>query len=157
MQINDKDAGAYLSVVSGGGARGVAAGTGDNTEAVGDIVDQLAQPNLRSGCIVVAGSATLADTKSISLVDVHVEHGDETDLSDKADFHTAAVFTDLKVSSGGTTELFMVKVPVDLWGIKRYWRVAVTPDLDATGTDTFELGFGFVAIGDTAPIASGAD
>ena len=157
MQINDKNAGAYFSVISGGGARGVAAGTGDNTEAVGEIVDQLAQPDLRSGAIVVCGSATLADTEGISLVDVHVEHGDESDLSDKADFHTPAVFTDLKVSSGGTTELFMVKVPVDLWGIKRYWRVAVTPDLSASGTDTFELGFGFVAIGGSAPIADGAD
>jgi hypothetical protein len=157
MQINDKDFGAYPSVVSGGGARGVAAGTGDNTEAYGEIVDQLAQPNLRSGLIVVAGSAILTDTKGISLVDVHVEHGDETDLSDKADFHTAAVFTDLKVSTGGTTEVFMIKVPVDLWGVKRYWRVAVTPDLDAANTDTFEIGFGFVAIGDTAPIANGAD
>jgi hypothetical protein len=157
MQINDKDAGAYFNVVSGGGARGVAAGTGDNTEAVGEIVDQLAQPGLRSGAIIVSGSATLADAEGISLVDVHVEHGDETDLSDKADFHTAAVFTDLKVSSGGTTELFAVKVPVDLWGIKRYWRVAVTPDLSASGTDTFELGFCFVCIGESAPIADGAD
>ena len=112
MQINDKDAGAYLSVVSGGGARGVAAGTGDNTEAVGEIVDMLAQPNLRSGCIVVAGSAVLADTKSISLVSVKVEHGDAANLSDKANFITPAVFTDLKVSSGGSTELFMIKVPV---------------------------------------------
>lgn len=157
MQINDKDFGAYPSVVSGGGARGVAAGTGDNTEVYGEIVDQLAQPNLRSGCIVVAGSATLTDAKSISLVDVHVEHGDESNLSDKADFHTAAVFTDLKTSSGGSTEVFMVKVPVDLWGVKRYWRVAVTPDLEHTDTDVFELGFGFVAIGDSFPIASGAD
>jgi hypothetical protein len=129
MQINDKDAGAYFNVVSGGGARGVAAGTGDNTEAVGEIVDQLAQPGLRSGAIIVSGSATLAD----------------------------AEVTDLKVSSGGTTELFAVKVPVDLWGIKRYWRVAVTPDLSASGTDTFELGFCFVCIGESAPIADGAD
>lgn len=157
MQINDKDFGSYPSVVSGGGARGVAAGTGDATEVYGEIVDQLAQPNLRSGLIVVAGSATLTTAKTISLTDVHVEHGDAANLSDKADFHTPAVFTDLKVSAAGSTEVFMVKVPVDLWGIKRYWRVAVTPDLDHSSTDVFELGFGFVAIGDTAPIASGAD
>ena len=44
MQINDKDAGAYLKTVSGGGARGLAGGTGDNTEVVGEIVDQAEQP-----------------------------------------------------------------------------------------------------------------
>jgi hypothetical protein len=153
MQINDKDAGAYLKVVSGGGARGVAAGTGDNTEAVGDIVDQLAHPELRSGLIFVAGSATLADTKSISILSVKIEHGEDSGLSDKADFFTAVDFDDVKVSTGGSTELFAIKLNVDLWGVKRYWRVSIIPDLDATGTDTFELGFGVAAIGNSAPLS----
>jgi hypothetical protein len=79
---------------------------------------------------------------------VKIEHGDETDLSDKADFFTAVDFADVKVSSGGTTELFAIKLNVDLWGVKRYWRVSIIPDLDATGTDTFELGFGVAAAHD---------
>ena len=154
MQINDKDAGAYLQVVSGGGARGLAGGTGDNTEVVGDIVDQLAAATvgLRSGIIFVAGSATLADTKSISIKSVKIEHDTESDLSTATDFFTAVDFDLVKTSSGGTTELFAIKLNVDLWGVKRYWRVSIIPDLDATGTDTFELGFGVAAIGESAPL-----
>lgn len=154
MQINDKDAGAYLKVVSGGGARGVAAGTGDNTETVGDIVDQLAHENLRSGLIFVAGSAVLADTKSISIKSLKIEHGDAANLSDKADFFTAVDFDDVKVSAGGSTEIFAIKLNIDLWGVKRYWRVSCIPDLDATGTDMFEIGFGAAVIGESAPLTT---
>lgn len=152
MQINDKDAGAYLKVVSGGGARGVAAGTGDATEAVGDIVDQLAHPELRSGLIFVAGSATLTDLKLLDIGSVKIEHGIESDLSDAADFFTPVDFDSVAVSAGGTTELFAIKLNVDLWGVYRYWRVSIIPDLDAVGTDTFELGFGVAAIGNQAPL-----
>jgi hypothetical protein len=154
MQINDKDAGAYMKVVSGGGARGVAAGTGDNTEAVGAIVDQLAHEGLRSGALVIAGSAVLAEDKTIALNAVGIEHGDESDLSDKADFNTEVDFAAVATGgTGGSTELFAQKLKLDLWGVKRYWRVKVTPDLDATGTDTFQLGFAFVAIGESAPLS----
>ena len=154
MQINDKDAGAYLKVVSGGGARGVAAGTGDNTEVFGDIVDQTLAANkgLRSGIIFVGGSATLTDTQSISILSVKIEHGIESDLSDAVDFFTAVDFADVKVSDGGTTELFAIKLNVDLWGVKKYWRVSIIPDLDAANTDVFELGFGVAAIGESAPL-----
>jgi hypothetical protein len=155
MQINDKDAGAYLKVVSGGGARGVAAGTGDNTEVFGDIVDQTLAANkgLRSGIIFVAGSATLTTAKSISILAVKIEHGLDSGLSDAADFFTAVDFDDVKVSGAGSTELFAIKLNVDLWGVKRYWRVSITPDLDHTSTDVFELGFGVAAIGESAPLS----
>jgi hypothetical protein len=157
MDINNFDAGAPFLLLSGGGARGVAAGTGDNTEAVGEIVDMQAQPGPMSGFIFIAGSATLADAESISLLAVGLEHGDDSGLSDKADYETEVAWTDLKTSSGGSTELFAVKLPQDLTGIKRYWRVKVTPDLSASGTDTFELGFGFAAITDESPVAAGTD
>ena len=155
MQINDKDAGAYMKMVSGGGARGVAGGTGDNTEVFGDIVDQTAAANkgLRSGAIFVGGSAIIADTKSISILSVKIEHGTESDLSDAVDFFTAVDFDDVKVSDGGTTELFAIKLNVDLWGVKRYWRVSIIPDLDAASVDTFQLGFGVAAIGESAPLS----
>ena len=162
MKINDYDAGAPFVMLSGGGARGVAAGAGDNTEAVGEIVDMQAQNGPMSGFIFIAGQATLADTESISLLAVGIEHGDESDLSDKADYDpgngvSEVAWTDLKVSSGGTTEPFAVKLPQNLTGIKRYWRGKVTPDLSASATDTFELGFGFAAIADESPVAAGTD
>jgi hypothetical protein len=151
MDINDKDAGAYLKMVSGGGARGVAAGAGDNTEAVGDIVDSLAEPGIKSGAIIVCGSATLADAEGISINSVKIEHGDAANLSDKADAFTAVSFTDVKVSSGGTTELFAIKLKFEGFPLKRYWRVACTPDLSASGTDTFELGFCAAVICEASP------
>lgn len=142
-----RDFGAALDVLGGGGARGVAAGTGDNTEAVGEIVDILSVGQVESGCIVVCGSATLADTESIDLNQVLIEHGDAANLSDKADFITPVDFTAVKTSDGGTTEFFMIKVNVrECGGLKRYFRVSVTPDLSASATDTFQLGFGFVAM-----------
>jgi hypothetical protein len=156
MDINNQDAGAPFALVGAGGARGVAAGTGDNTESLGAIVDMQLQNGLMSGFAFCAGSATLADTKSISLVEFKLEHGDAANLSDAADLVVKA-FTDIVVSDGGTTEQFAVKFGVDLTGVKRYWRLTATPDLDAASTDTFELGFGFAAIGDESPVADGAD
>jgi hypothetical protein len=156
MDINNQDAGAPFALMGAGGARGVAAGTGDNTEALGVIVDMTLQNGPMSGFMFCAGEALLADTKSISLVEFKLEHGDAANLSDAADLVVKA-FTDIVVSDGGTTEQFAVKVSVDLTGVKRYWRLTATPDLDAASVDTFHLGFGFAAIGDESPIADGAD
>ena len=157
MDINNFDAGAPFKILSGGGARGVAAGTGDNTEAVGDIVDMQAQPGPMSGLLFIAGSCTLTDTKTLSLLDVGIEHGDDSALGDKADYGDQEAWTDLIVSDGGGAEFFGVKLSIDLTAIKRYWRVKVTPDLDAGATDVFELGFGFAAICDESPVAAGTD
>lgn len=152
MQITDYDAGAFLKAVSGGGARGVAAGTGDNTEAVGAIVDAQAEPGLKSGAIFVAGSATLAQDETISLNAVKIEHGDAANLSDAADAFTAVNFTDEATGgTGGSTEGFAIKLKVDIHVLKRYWRVSVTPDLSASGTDVFQLGFGVAAIAESSP------
>ena len=153
-----KDFGAQLDLLSGTGARGLAGGTGDATEVLGAIVDTLAQPGIESGCIVVCGTATLADTKVLDLGDIKIEHGDETDLSDAADFSTPVDLTSVAVGdTGGTTELFGIKINVpNMAGCKRYWRIAFTPDCDATGTDTFSLGAGFIGYGRDAPHASDA-
>ena len=53
-----------------------------------------------------------------------------------------------------TDDFVAIKLNVDLWGVKRYWRVSLIPDLDATGTDTFQLGFGVAAIGESAPLTT---
>ena len=157
MHIMDKNAGFHMKAVGGGGTEGVAAGTGDNTEDVGAIVDMQAQEGLLSGVIVVAGSATLTEDKTLAVNDVKIEHGDESDLSDKADYVAglnvkkshAAVATG---GTGGSTELFSIKQNIDLTGVKRYWRVSIKPDLSHTSTDVFEIGYGVVAVGKTAPL-----
>jgi hypothetical protein len=160
MQINDKDAGAYLRVVSGGGARGVAAGTGDNTEVFGEIVDQNAEVNkgLRSGLIFVAGQVTLTATNVLDINDVKIEHSDASNMAGAVDLTAGknAVTSHAAVAlggGGGTTEVFGIKQRIDLWGVKRYWRVSIIPDCDAGSADVFELGFGVVAIGESAPLS----
>ena len=102
MDINDSNAGAPFALMAPGGARGVAAGTGDNTEALGLIVDMQAQDGPMSGFAFCAGQAILADAEGISLVEFKLEHGDAANLSDAVDFVVKA-FTDIVVSSGGTT------------------------------------------------------
>jgi hypothetical protein len=151
-----KDFGAQLKVVSPGGARGVAAGTGDNTKANGAIVDQLAHEDLISGCIVICGSATLQATETISVNEVFIEHGDLANLSDAAEYTFGSADTDYADvatgDTGGSTETFEVKQDVDLTGIKRYWRVTCKPDCSASGTDTFQLGMAFVGVGRKSPL-----
>jgi len=152
-----KDFGAELAVLSPGGARGVAAGTGDNTKANGAIVDSLATyGQFYSGCIVICGSATLQATETISIDEVFIEHGDAANLSDAAEYTFGSADTDYTdVATGGTggsTETFEVKQDVDLTGIKRYWRVTCKPDCSASGTDTFQLGMAFVGVGRKSPL-----
>lgn len=157
MDINNQDAGAPFALIGGGGARGVAAGTGDNTEALGAIVDLQALDGPMSGFVFVAGSAVLAQTETISLVEVKLEHSDADDLAGAVDV-IANAFTDLATGeTGGSTEGFAVKLKIDLTGIKRYFRATVTPDLGASATDTFQLGFGIAVINDNSPVADGAD
>ena len=159
MQINDKDAGAYLKVLSGFGARGVAAGTGDATEVLGAIVDQAAHEDPRSGCIVICGSATLGDTETLDLGDIKIEHGDEADLADVVDYNYAGFTAPVDVvaqvtgDTGGTTEIVEYKLKVNLQGVKRYWRVAFTPNHSAASADIFTLGGGVIVIGSEAPLA----
>ena len=155
-----KDFGAELVVLSPGGARGVAAGTGDNTKVNGAIVDMQAtglygQPV--SGIITVMGSATLTADKTLSILELYIEHGDESNLSDAAEYTFGSADTDyddvITGEAGGSTETFEVKQNVDLTGLKRYWRVTCKPDLDAANTDVFQLGFGCVCIATEAPLS----
>ena len=157
MHIMDKNAGFHMKAVGGGGTRGVAAGTGDNTEDVGAIVDMQAQEGLMSGAIVVAGSTTLTATNVLDINDVKIEHGDAANLSDKADFiaglNAKTSYAAVALGGGGgTTEVFVIKQNIDLTGVKRYWRVSIKPDLDAGATDVFEIGYCVVAVGKTAPL-----
>ena len=52
----------------------------------------------------------------------------------------------------GTTEIVEYKQRINLQGVKRYWRVAFTPDLNHTSADIFTLGGGVVVIGGEFPL-----
>lgn len=152
---NPKDLGAHLTAVSGGGARGVAGGTGDATEALGAIVDSYDEKGLTSGAIVVCGQATLGAGEDIGIVDLKIEHGAAANLSDAADYlarSTKTTHAAVATSVGGGTVAFAIKQKVNFQAIKRYWRVSATPTHSAGSTDTFELGFCVIAEGEEAPL-----
>lgn len=118
-----------------------AAGTGDNTAVTGATVDRLNGSNgtmAGSAQFVVAWSAALAATKTLTLKSAKIEHSD--DGSSWADYVT---FTDPGVvatgPTGGGTVTGTTALNVDLNSAKRYVRLDFTPDLSATGTDTASL------------------
>ena len=143
MTIVAKDFGSYLAAVAGfSDGAATAGGTGDATAKAGAIIDTLTLDHPMSGLIAIPWDCTLTDTKTLSL-SVKIEHGDAANLSDAADYTFGGSVVDLGVvvtSDGGGAEAGVSVVPVDLSGIKRYWRVEVTPDLSATTTDTLTFG-----------------
>lgn len=121
-----------------------AGGAGDNTEVSGQIIDRLAYGDPQSVAILVAWKATLAASKKLSLKSVKLEHGDASNLSDAANFATPAD-VDVKVDGGsGGTYHGCQKYSVNLAGSKRYVRLKITPDLDASATDTATIAAAFV-------------
>ena len=144
MTIQFKDVGSYLDVAAGfADGSATAAGSGDATYKAGAILDLLALDHPLSGAIVVQYSTTLAEDETLSLK-VKIEHGEETDLSDAADYTfgnpdglaetvIAVVATG---GTGGSTEVGAELYRYDLSGLKRYFRISVYPDLSASATDT---------------------
>ena len=158
MTVQSKDIGFSLAAATGlANGAATAAGTGDDTEKVGAILDYKTLNHALSGSILIPWTATLQDTETISLT-TKIEHGDAANLSDKADYAFGCAEINHGVigtgETGGTTEVGVVKHDVDLSGIKRYFRIAVTPDLSASGTDTAEFA-GCLVLGglDKAPVS----
>jgi hypothetical protein len=147
MTIQFKDVGSYLDGVIGTATKTItAAGAGDAAYEAGATLDLLTMDHPLSGLAVVIYSTTLADTESLSMK-IKLEHGDESDLSDAADYDFGGAEVDhgvLVTSSGGTTETGIVVQRVDLSGLKRYWRVSTYVDLSASGTDTVTFASGVV-------------
>jgi hypothetical protein len=154
MDINDKDAGFYMAPVGGGILAGVA---GAEAAGVGAIVDQLAHKDLRSGAIVIFGSAVLAATETIDLTDVKIMHSDDAGMAGAVEYtYMDGAQDHLLVATGatgGSTEAIAVKQRINLQGVKRYWQVSIEPACSAGSTDTYTFGFGVVAIGGEAPVA----
>ena len=125
--------GAFIKPVICGAARGVAAGTGDNTAVTGATIDR---KNYGSCSLVIAARAVLADTKLLKIAAAYQESADGSNWDTAVALQASTTL--LTGSTGGTTELGVAKFDVNLMGLKRYIRFNYTPDLDASGTDTFE-------------------
>jgi hypothetical protein len=132
--------GALVKVVRAAANTAVTAGgSGDAAEVTGATIDRLAHGAALSAVFAIPYSAVLAAGKKLKIA-YTIEHGDASDLSDKADFvDVAAVTVATGAATTGSTETGCLEIPVDLAGAKRYVRILFTPDLDAAGTDTAAL------------------
>lgn len=112
-----------------------AAGTGDATKVTGVGIDRKQGQTLAlSAAVTTSFLAALADTKTLSLAH-EIQYS-----SDNSTFDTAVVLEASAVKAtgetGGTNERGQAEFSINLISQKRYFRINVTPDLSATGTDT---------------------
>lgn len=117
----------------------LAGGAGDNTEVTGATIDR---KDALSVVLLLTGKAVLADTETISVVNIDLQESDDGTTWD-ADDNQVTTDKVLKTSSGGTTEDFCYHLEVDLAKHKvrkRYIRFNITYDLSAANTDTCRAG-----------------
>lgn len=109
----------------------------------GRVIDRLAAVLARGPGLlaVIQTKATLTDTKAVTIT-VHLEHGDESDLSDAADFED---WNGDDLAKSGTImtaddPLLVFRqafdLSADIRGLKRYCRIVVSAVFTASGTDT---------------------
>lgn len=119
-----------------------AAGSGDNTAIVGPTIDRDAFLSPQKCTVFINWKAVLAATKLLTFKSVFLESSDASDMSGATTFATfenstgTAVATD---SGAGSTLTGCKRYGVHLGPAKRYMRLNMTPDLNASGTDTAEV------------------
>jgi len=130
-----------LTVLRAGANTAVtAAGAGDNTEIVGDTFDLQAIGYPKRALVAINFTATLAASKKLTIKNLAFEHGSASNMSDTADL-SAPADVDVATDSGsGSTLKGCQTYAVDLSSCKRYVRITYTPDLNASGTDTANVG-----------------
>lgn len=154
MNMDKRDIGSQLSDgggAGGGGSRGVAAGTGDNTEFNTGYVSR---KGFSSCVVVIAGRATLAEGETLAVAG-NLQDDVAGDGGAVNDFGSALAATVVATGpAGGGTVGFCKKVAFDLSGADEYIRYQCTPNLSASGTDTFDIGVGIILGGaDETPAA----
>jgi len=116
----------------------VAGGTGDNTEIVSASIN-IATLTARPASVVfeILGRGVLAATATLVLVG-EVEYS--ADGTTWVDLVASATLLTLTGGSGGTTELGVARIGVDLIqdGVN-FIRLKLTPNLSAANTDTAEV------------------
>lgn len=111
----------------------VAAGAGDNTQIVGNSINRNSYGMPQSMLVVVSSYLNLADTETFSLA-VEIQESADGSSWDTAEAIDAA--TVVKTASGAFTDGQTNTYKVYLGDRKQYFRVNVTPNFGASGTDT---------------------
>lgn len=117
----------------------VAAGTGDNTEVIGQTINR---QGFQSGALQIPFKAVLAGAQTLSVL-VKRQQSADGSAWDTAE----TVVENAVVATGAGTVRGVVELDQDLTALKQYVRYNVTPDLSAGATDTAVLGLVFVAGG----------
>lgn len=129
-----------IGLRAGANTTATAAGTGDNTEIVGTTFDLQTYGYPKSAAVLINFTTTLAASKTLTIKNFAFEHGSASNMSDTADLSAPADIVAATDSGSGSTLTGVVKYNVNLQGAKRYVRITYTPDLNATGTDTANVG-----------------
>jgi hypothetical protein len=136
----DHNIGAFIAAIdSGVDFNSVAAGSNDNTEKAGAIIDRVAHKSPLSMSLLIAYTAVLSAANTIK-IGYRIEHGNDPALADTADFAALTIANAAVLATGAGTKTGVVKVDLDLGGAHRYLRVNITDDLSAANTDTSVCG-----------------
>lgn len=131
----------------------VAAGGGDNTLKVGEVIDLNGLPaKPLSAEICITAIAVLASAKKLLVDDIKMEHDVLANFSTPTDLQ---VFTEtLTVLDAANAERGELRLAINLSSAKRFIRFEMLPDLDASGTDTAILHASITFGGfDSVPVA----
>lgn len=141
MDVTMRDIGAFLDPKFVASGSAVAGGSGDGTKVTAaTALDLLDRP---SGILVIAYEAALAAGKTVTFAVEHTEAAVSTYGSAVEDQAATVAATG---AAGGSTERGVVTIKLDASGAKRYRKYAITPEMDATSTDTLRWSAVFVSL-----------
>lgn len=107
-----------------------AAATEDGVEVTGGSINRR---DAMSCVLSIAGKAKLTEAKTISFGVKYQVSADNTNWDTAVVMQAATVAA--TGGTGGSTEQFVVDLPLKLKGLKRWIRFNITPDMSAAGTD----------------------
>lgn len=114
-----------------------AGGSGDNTLVTGLVIDRFALGLPLSAAFLLRYKAVLAQAATLSIA-YSIETDDASNFPAAVTLQSATTAVVDTGATGGSTQRGIFRIPVDLAGAKQYIRLKYTPDLSASGTDTFE-------------------
>jgi hypothetical protein len=144
------DAFANVRLAGIGLGSAVAAGTGDTTQVVGNVVNrQIEQGFVDSALVVLDWKTSLTADKTLGFK-VTIEYSTNNSTWSTPEFLFGATGSYETVETGADTNKYgQWTYRLQLSPEEQYFRISVTPDLSHTGTDTAVFGFGALLGGST--------
>lgn len=143
MTAHTFDVHSKIKAIACGAARGVAAGAGDATAVTGVDINRKPQgaPGYDACTLVATYLTTLASTKTLSFA-IEVQEADDDGAGAAGTYGTATALQAATVAETGADTAKVGQVRLEDTGFKsrKQWvRYNFTPDLNAAGTDIFDV------------------